>query len=80
MVNAKGTVPSARWGHKILIFNNILYAFGGRDNVANPNEMYEFHFGMSILSFPSPSLPLFLTLFLPPQSHSGMEEVTYERH
>ena len=70
VVNAKGTIPPARWGHKILVFNNTLYAFGGRDNVTNPNEMYEFNFGMdSRLSPPLRRLTLCFS-----DSHTRVEE------
>jgi len=45
VVNTKGIPPPARWGHKTVVFNNVLYAFCGRDALTNPNDMYQYNFG-----------------------------------
>ena len=57
-VNTIGIKPTRRWGHKMVIFNNVLYLIGGRDAVANTNDLYEFHFGTSFFLSPPFSFPL----------------------
>jgi len=78
LVNARGTLPRPRWGHKAVVYNDKMYMFGGQDLIKTFDDLYEFCFGRKSLSF----VPV-VNIHLPPFSlllllnrNQHLEEIT----
>lgn len=44
-IKSKGTPPSPRSGHSVVVHKDRLYVFGGRDGNTFKSDIFVFHFG-----------------------------------